>query len=181
MNHAAQQMAVAADALRVNISRIVPIDPGQRSTFDALVADAAEALIADKGTLGSDIKPTHAGGSLMLKRRGGKGPLQVLVTPLRLTGTSRSTVRVLVLVTDPDRELSFPDTVLRELYGLTTAETEIANGLLTGFSVEEIAQLRRVSVATVRSQLKPLLGKTGTRRQADLVRVLSTLPRTASA
>jgi DNA-binding NarL/FixJ family response regulator len=88
---------------------------------------------------------------------------------------------VLVLVTDPEREVSFPDTVLRELYGLTTAETEIANGLLTGFSVEEIAQLRRVSVATVRSQLKPLLGKTGTRRQADLVRVLSTLPRTAQA
>jgi DNA-binding CsgD family transcriptional regulator len=39
--------------------------------------------------------------------------------------------------------------------------------------------LRKVSIATVRSQMKGLMGKTDTQRQGDLIRLLSTLPRTA--
>jgi DNA-binding CsgD family transcriptional regulator len=88
---------------------------------------------------------------------------------------------VLILATDPDRAISFPDAVLRRTYGLTPAEAEIANALLTGFSLEEIAQLRRVSIATIRSQMKGLMGKTETQRQGDLIRLLTTLPRVASA
>jgi DNA-binding NarL/FixJ family response regulator len=77
--------------------------------------------------------------------------LQVFVTPLRLSDPNRSGVRALVMATDPDKTVVFPDTILRQLYGLTPAETEVANGLLTGFSVEEIARVRRVSISTVRS------------------------------
>jgi DNA-binding CsgD family transcriptional regulator len=84
---------------------------------------------------------------------------------------------VLILATDPERTVHFPDAILRHTYGLTPAETEIANALLTGFSLEEIAQLRKVSIATVRSQMKGLMGKTDTQRQGDLIRLLSTLPR----
>jgi DNA-binding CsgD family transcriptional regulator len=95
-----------------------------------------------------------------------------------LTPSARSLARVLVLATDPEVKVNFPDAILRALYDLTPAETEIANGLLTGFSIEDLALLRKVSVATVRSQMKALLGKTDTRRQTDLVRLLSSLPRT---
>jgi len=37
--------------------------------------------------------------------------------------------------------------------------------------------LRKVSIGTVRQQLKTILSKTGTTRQIDLVRMLMTLPR----
>jgi len=66
---------------------------------------------------------------------------------------------------------------LREHYSLTEAETEVANGLLTGYSLEEIAALRKVQVGTVRHQVKSMMAKTGTGKQTDMVRLLMTLPR----
>jgi hypothetical protein len=50
---------------------------------------------------------------------------------------------VLILATDPDRAIRFPDSILRHTHGLAPAETEIANVRLTGFSLDEIAQLRQ--------------------------------------
>ncbi len=69
------------------------------------------------------------------------------------------------------------DDVLREHYGLTSAETEVANGLLTGFALKEIAALRKVTVGTVRDQIKSILAKTGTGKQAELVTLLMKLPK----
>jgi DNA-binding CsgD family transcriptional regulator/PAS domain-containing protein len=167
MNHTAQQMALAEDAFRVDISHIVPTDPQLRAPFKGLVAATA------------DLTLQHPGGALSLTRRRGKPHLNLLITPLRLPQSRRATARVLLLLSDPTQPVAFPDAVLRSLYALTPAETEIANGLLTGLSLEEIARLRAVSLATVRTQLKTILAKTDTRRQADLVRLLATLPHTA--
>jgi DNA-binding CsgD family transcriptional regulator len=61
---------------------------------------------------------------------------------------------------------------LRDLYGLTQREADIAADLLQGHRVSDIARLRELSVNTVRTHLKRLLEKTGTTRQADLLRVL---------
>jgi DNA-binding CsgD family transcriptional regulator len=92
-----------------------------------------------------------------------------------MRGTSAEPT-LLLLVTDPERPVHLRDDLMRSQYGFTRAETEVASGLLTGYSVEEIAALRHVSVATVRDQLKRLFGKTGTKRQAELVRLLGSLP-----
>ena len=162
MNSAAQQLAVTRDGFIERGGRISPARVERKSEWSDLIAAAASA-------------PDHPGGAMMLERAPGKRPLQVLVSPFH-ADHSRRPGRVLVLATEPDRPLSFPDTVLRQLYGLTAAETEVANGLLTGYAPEAIAGLRNVSVGTVRSQIKSLLSKTGTRRQADLLRLLHTLP-----
>ncbi|TNC67556.1 helix-turn-helix transcriptional regulator [Rubellimicrobium roseum] len=61
--------------------------------------------------------------------------------------------------------------------GLTRAEAEVALALAEGATVAEVAETRRVSVQTVRNQVKSALGKTGSRRQADLVREVITLHR----
>ena len=53
--------------------------------------------------------------------------------------------------------------------------------MLTGCSLEEIAVLRKVSIGTIRSQMKSLFGKTGVNRQGELIRLLMTLPRTPPA
>jgi DNA-binding CsgD family transcriptional regulator len=167
MNEAAQHIAIKSDGFCVRVDRIVPTDPSRRAEFSALVT---ACTAADLG---------HSGGALALGRSSRKRPLQVLITPVRLIDKYRASVRVLILAADPDRTVHFPDAILRHTYGLTPAETEIANALLTGFSIEEIAQLRKVSIATVRSQMKGLMDKTDTQRQGDLIRLLSTLPRTA--
>lgn len=166
MNRAAERLTEASDGLRVFTDQIAPTDASSRMSFRSLVLAAAAADGHDPG------------GAIALERRSGKRPLQVLVTPFRPSNIHRSTARVLVLATDPELKVNFPDAILRALYDLTPAETEIANGLLTGFSLDELALLRKVSVATVRSQMKGLFGKTSTQRQGDLIRLLSSLPRT---
>jgi DNA-binding CsgD family transcriptional regulator len=123
----------------------------------------------------------ETGGAMLLPRERGAGrPLQIVVSPVQSARGSSKAASVVVLVTDPETEICFPDVVLKGLYGLTHAETEVANAYLTGYTSEEIALLRGVSLSTVRSQLKVLLQKTGTNRQSDLLRLLMTVPRRAS-
>jgi len=166
MNNAAQRLALDDDGMRITGDQLFPSDTASRMQFRSLVLAAAAP------------NQEHPGGALTLERPSGKRALQVLITPFRPTDTFRSHARVLVLATDPEVKVNFPDAILRALYDLTPAETEIANGLLTGFSLEDISMFRKVSVATIRSQMKTLMGKTDTRRQSDLVRLLSALPRT---
>jgi DNA-binding CsgD family transcriptional regulator len=61
--------------------------------------------------------------------------------------------------------------------GLTTAEARIALGLADGQTLSEIAEARRVSVHTLRNQVKSALSTTGARRQADLVALVERLRR----
>ena len=61
---------------------------------------------------------------------------------------------------------------LARRFGLTGAEAGVLHELSSGASAKEIAQRRQVQVSTVRTQIRGLLEKTGSRRQADLVRLL---------
>lgn len=63
---------------------------------------------------------------------------------------------------------------LRERFGLTPRESEIAAALAGGRALEEISTALGMSVATSRQHLKAIFRKTGTHRQAELVSVLVT-------
>jgi DNA-binding CsgD family transcriptional regulator len=122
--------------------------------------------------------PAHA---FSLHRSSSLQPLQLLASPLPPVNREHSKADLVLLATDPEQPVNYPDGVLRALYGLTPAQTEIANGLLTGYTLDEIACLRKVSVGTVRQQLKSIMSKTGSSRQCDLVKLLMTLPLAARA
>ena len=55
---------------------------------------------------------------------------------------------------------------------LTGAEAEVLHELSSGASAKQIAERRQVQVSTVRTQIRGLLEKAGSRRQANLVRLL---------
>lgn len=59
------------------------------------------------------------------------------------------------------------------LYGLTPAEARLALGLLQRDTPADYAERHQLSLATVKTHLRNLFAKTGTRRQADLMRLLS--------
>lgn len=87
---------------------------------------------------------------------------------------------VLTAVVAPDAPLT---EMLHGLFDLTPAEAKVARGLAAGLSVEEISVRGAISRETVRTQLKGVMAKTATSRQADLVRLLagaSPLPETGS-
>jgi DNA-binding CsgD family transcriptional regulator len=110
-------------------------------------------------------------------------PLALLVTPFqprRRQDLDQAPPLALLLISDPLEQPLELATQLVPLFGLTPAEAEVAAALASGFSPEEIALTRRVQVVTIRSQVKALMAKTGTRRQGELIRLLLSLPRQAS-
>lgn len=65
---------------------------------------------------------------------------------------------------------------LMQWFSFTAAEARLARDLANGGNVDDFAKTYSVSIATVRTQLRAVLQKSGTTRQQDLVRLLSTLP-----
>ncbi len=56
---------------------------------------------------------------------------------------------------------------------LTTAEASLLSQLVAGATLAEAAEHQQVRVSTMRTHMAHLLAKTGTRRQSDLMRLLS--------
>ncbi len=65
-----------------------------------------------------------------------------------------------------------PAHILSGLFDLSPAESRVAQKIVEGGSVEEIATAGNLSRETVRNQIKSVLAKTGTSRQAELVGLL---------
>jgi pimeloyl-ACP methyl ester carboxylesterase/DNA-binding CsgD family transcriptional regulator len=75
-------------------------------------------------------------------------------------------------------ELGWPDSLtqlLKDAFKLTITEIEIVRNLVEGKSVKEISTERDRSFDTVRAQLKSILGKTETRSQTELIRIVLSL------
>ncbi len=64
---------------------------------------------------------------------------------------------------------------LQTAYGLTAAELTLVENLYKGLSIREIADKTSRSQGTLRTQLHSVLTKTGTRGQADLLRIVAGL------
>lgn len=101
---------------------------------------------------------------------------ELLVAPLEagsFPGAPAGPTAFVLIATSPADERAIA-TRLQSAYRLTPAEARVAALLAMGQSVEEIAAANEVSYATVRSQVRSILAKTGARRQADIVRIALT-------
>jgi DNA-binding CsgD family transcriptional regulator len=98
----------------------------------------------------------------------------VTVAPVQLEEpfVEREAGARIVLVVDPDHRRRAPAQWLCEGYGLTPAEARLAVALANGDSLKEIAEATGNRVGTLRTHLKHVFAKTGTRRQAELVRLV---------
>jgi len=66
--------------------------------------------------------------------------------------------------------------VLQEQFGFTPAEAALATDIMAGNDLAASAARRRVTLHTARAHLRRLFEKTGTRRQAELMRLLLLCP-----
>jgi DNA-binding CsgD family transcriptional regulator len=79
-----------------------------------------------------------------------------------------------IYVVDQENPTAAPSHVFEKLYGLTRREAELTVALAKGVRVSEYASHQSISLNTVNSQLKSIMSKTYTCRQADLVRLVVT-------
>ena len=94
--------------------------------------------------------------------------------PLDQAGAQRAIVAAVPL--SVKQVLDFPtpsEAQLRALLDLTVAEARLARLLASGDNLEVVAQKLCIKLTTARSQLAAIFSKTGIRRQAKLVAILS--------
>jgi DNA-binding CsgD family transcriptional regulator len=167
VNRAARQIFDRRDGLYLSTARL----SAQRSSENGRLREiVAKAISAGRS------KSAEHGGA-MLVSRADKRPLQVLAAPfISQSSVAPKLAVAVVFISDPEKKPTFRSEILREFYRFTQAETRLAALLADGHSLNEAAELHSVTQETVRSQLKAIFQKTGTKRQAELVRMLSGLP-----
>ena len=96
------------------------------------------------------------------------------IMPIRGIAHDLFTGAAWILFATPVRRPQTPDPeILQGLFDLTPAEARVASQLVAGLAVRDISEHNNVSADTVRMHLKSVFSKTGTRRQAELVGLLS--------
>lgn len=100
---------------------------------------------------------------------------RIVVSPVGGSGDKRGVAFVAILY-GPSERREIADTVLKELYGLTRAQAEVARRLHAGQSVEETASDLELSLNTVRTHLKVIFTKCEVQSQAELMHLLALGP-----
>lgn len=108
------------------------------------------------------------GQSLSITNEDTQNNIMLFIAPIRqLSSQQRASVAIFI-----SQRKSLPLSLPKEFsqqYGLTNKELEITRKLVRGLSVKNISDESGVTQNTVRSQVKSVLKKTSTSRQAELV------------
>ena len=140
-------------ALRVALARLVVGSVAAASSFEHVAADGAVWQVR---TVAFD-------------------PRHLAFSPFGLLCGFDDRCLVVLLSKAPARDALHQR--LAQGFGLTGAEVAVAVALADGHTPAEITDSRRVSIHTVRTQVKAVLGKTGSRRQIDLARTVEVMRR----
>jgi DNA-binding CsgD family transcriptional regulator len=167
--------------MNAQAERILAQNDGLATRHDCVVAadhdDNERLWQLLRNTIGARNKGRAApGGWLAVTRPSNRRPYAVTVAPgpglPRVAGIPAAWA--LVFITDPEMQRELPAYRAVRLYGLTPSEVQLAVSLASGMTLTEYAESVGLSMHTVRSTLKQVFSKTGTHRQADLVRLLLT-------
>ena len=163
----------AAD-ISVENARGLDVHNGRPITHDRDENDQLQRLIRE--AIAPDSSPSiDSANALHVSRKAGGGRLPLLVSPLMAPRTDHDGIGAVAVILLADPTVASPTAsiqILRTLYGLTRAEADLTQLLTQGLSLEAVAERRRVTLNTTRSQLKHVFAKTGAKRQSDLVRIV---------
>lgn len=163
-NGVAEGLIRTSSEMRVSARRFGLLDRKLDSQLTQMVRD----------TVATASGLPRASQSALMINRPGQPPLALLISPLRpdFAKARWSEPAALLLLRDPEQPSAAPET-LRELFGLTRTEAMVASALADGRALDAIAIELRIGIGTARSHLKKIMAKTDTKRQAELVALLS--------
>jgi DNA-binding CsgD family transcriptional regulator len=166
-NRAGESLAAANDGLSIRGGVLLAGTTNENAALHRLIGEAA---------LTGTARGLAPGGALALVRPSLRRPLAVLVSPFRAERVEHLMFSrrpaVVVLVSDPDTRPQAAPELLAQLYGLTARESDLVALLLDGLDLRDAADRLGLTMNTVRTHLRGVFNKTGTRRQAELVSLL---------
>jgi DNA-binding CsgD family transcriptional regulator len=168
-NRAAEALLASDDGIVASADGLALRNPVENHTLQELIGRALAT--AQNGS--------PCAGAMRALRPSGRRSYSLMVSPL----TGRSHIMLTapqpaacVMIVDPETQAAFRGQTLRALYGLTPAETRLAQRLAAGDELKAAAAQLGIGYGTARAQLAAIFRKTETKRQGELVRLLCTLP-----
>lgn len=156
-NAAARQLLERERSLRLEDQRLAFRRSDQQRAF---LLQTVQAVRSSTG-----LEPYYSD-SLVIHRET-QAPLVMVVRPI--DSAQQAGGCVLVTIHDPQRRTLPAAEDIASYFGLSAAEAQLSADLASGLSLQEIAQRRHKSEATLRSYLKQIFRKTGFKRQGELV------------
>lgn len=159
-------------AVLLKACRHLKLDKGHLQTDDAtttrkLSVELLKAIRASRGD-GSDLN------SVILLQRSEQLPLMLIITPLQLKDPLQGAA--LLFAFDPETTPTISSCLIRRLFGFSEAEAMLSVALCSGKTIVDIAIERGTTMNTIKSQLRNIFVKTGTKRQSELVSLLLASP-----
>jgi len=176
-NRAALAMLAAEDGLRLRAdargsSWLAAGSPGAQRALEAAI---------DQCLAPDCLDVPHFSRALSVERPSGRTAFTLQVSALPEAnefGCGPRSPRAIAFLADPARQAQPEASLLSELYGLTPAECRLALAVCAAESLATVAERLGVSENTAKSQLQSIYEKTGTHRQAQLVKLLLSLAST---
>ncbi|CUW41077.1 CheY-like receiver [Magnetospirillum sp. XM-1] len=158
MNRLGGALCAEEDGIVIGAQKVCRAStPAETSRLHALIASAVEA----------------GEGGVMSLPRGSGSSLSVAVTAL---DGGDAAPKAALYISDPDNQpIPSADEVMR-LLGLTSAEAKLAHALARGLPLDDAALEGGITIGTARGYLKQIFAKTGKARQAEVVRLVLSLP-----
>jgi DNA-binding CsgD family transcriptional regulator len=168
INAAARRIVDRRDGVMISEGRLLASSPVHAAALEGMIRAAIEHLAATTLAAPAAIR--------MSRRRGAN--LSIIVAPLppsAAAGVSNGRPGAVVLLTDEADRPRVPHEVLRQLFGLTKGEAQLANLIMAGHTLETAASVLSITRNSARNRLQAVYSKTATSRQSELAGLLSRL------
>jgi len=165
-NRTAREIIDGEESLYVGSGGLGLKLPAGRLRFRDVVSGAGGEMRNDPSA------ETH---TFSVPRGPGRRPLTLLLMPVKDRASRRADrdPAAVLFFGDPERPVEIDPRQLVRIYGVSRAEARVAVLLAKGLRLEQAAQHLGLTYETVRKHLKQIFAKTGTDRQAELVRTLN--------
>jgi DNA-binding CsgD family transcriptional regulator/PAS domain-containing protein len=165
MNAAAERQIRTGNSIRIVNNRIFPADPAARAVLSKAIDEASrDDTGMDISEYSMAIPDADGGGYVATLLPIERGQRHGILAPFAAS--------VAVFTQDPVQAPLMPGEAFARLHGLTGGELRVLLALAQGLGGIEAAEMLGISEPTVRTHLKRIFSKTGTSRQADLLRLL---------
>jgi DNA-binding CsgD family transcriptional regulator len=164
-NASGRALLARGEIVRTIGDRLTPCDERACKTFNRIFSNAQSASPA--GFKSAAVPLPAADGELWMAHI-----LPLAEGSRRQAGVGYAAAMA-VLVRRAVLDLSSPLETLAETYQLTPGETRVLGSIVESGSVPEAARALRVSETTVKTHLCHVFDKTGTKRQAELVKLVA--------
>lgn len=160
MNPRGAEMIAARDGLVIGRDQVLrAAEPEDTAELHAIIKSLA-------GGDGTDME------GMAVERPSMARALSVRAEPMPSPEGDKGSPLVILFVTDPDRPPAVSAEIVARTFDLTESESRVAASIARGATLEETAQEMNLTVSTVRTYLKQVFSKTGTSRQAELVKMI---------